>query len=362
MLYTIKVKYVDFSNGKSEQTEGDLILSLPQTTLAEARRNLFVKDLVRLPLISNYYKEDPGYQKSPESLLQQYASTDIPANRQKVRVVYKRAPELKDDVRYEFVFYIYFDAKGRPFNPLGQIEFTCRREYDVYYVAFMEDQLILGKSILPMTHYHEKEYVKVFTGADCQLAQVHYDDQGKEKAKILVGGSGDIEINPTTYPFIKPIIFTQEVLNILSAIPSEVYLNGSNRPCYEFTLANENHSNPIVIKIIWDNKQYYVLYDTQNGKQEYQPIPFSSLNGLQDIIRDKYHVTFVVNNIKGLSQYISKINKEYRFLTEVTDLISSLGANVDYNTVLDIASRNFSLPTKFLSSYTSNLQDRNYFK
>ena len=361
MLYTIKLKYVDFSNGKSEQAEGNIILSLPQTSLKEARRNLFVKDLVRIPEISHYYKNEPNYQKSPESLLQQCANTAIPEHSQKVRVVYSRTPEYKDDVRYDFVFYIDFDAKGIQSSPLRQIQFTCRGEYDVYYEAFIDDQLVLGASILPMKHYQEKDYVRIFTADDCQLAQVH-NEQGVEKAEILYGGSGTIDINDTTYPFVKPIYFTPGILNILSAIQSEVYLNGSNRPCYEFTLANRDYSSSLVFKIVWDNTQYYVLYDTQNGKQQYQLLPFITLNKLQNIIQDKYHVTFIVNNIPRLVQYVCDLNRDYRLLMSVTDYVSSLGTNADYNEVLRMSSDKLKIPVKTLASILTAYRGRNYFK
>ena len=38
------------------------------------------------------------------------------------------------------------------------------------------------------------DYVRIFTADDCQLAQVH-NEQGVEKAEILYGGSGTIDIN-----------------------------------------------------------------------------------------------------------------------------------------------------------------------
>lgn len=362
MLYTIKLKYVDFSNGKSDQAEGNLVLNLPQTTLAEARRNLFVKDLVRMPEIYHYYKDDPNYQKAPESLLLQYAYTDMPEDTQKVRVVYKRAPEFKDDVRYEFVFYIDFDAKGRHFNPLGQIDFTCRREYDVYYEAFMNDQLILGNPILSMKPYQENDYVRVFTANDCDLAQVHYDAQGVEKAEILYDGNRTIDINETTYPCIRPIYFTPEVLNILSVIPSEVYINDISNPCYEITLAKGDYSKTILIRIVWDNKQYYVLDDTQNGKQQYQLFSFTTLNKLQNIIQDRYHVSFVVNNITGLGQYVKGHNRDYKFLMSVTDYISSFGVNADYDEVLKLTLLKFNIPIDTLNSFLTAYRGRHYFK
>lgn len=49
MLYSIHIKY--FHSVDKKDVEVDLILDLPQRTLADARNNVFVRDLVRHPFV-----------------------------------------------------------------------------------------------------------------------------------------------------------------------------------------------------------------------------------------------------------------------------------------------------------------------
>ena len=237
MLYTIKLKYLDQTGGKAELREGDLILDLPQMDVMQARRNLFVKDLVRKAEIEHYYRNDPNYQKLPESILNPYHSYEIPASANPVKILYKRYPEVAGDIQHELVFHIYLDIFGESYIPFQQLEFVCRREFDIYYDAFMLDQLVLGQALRQIKPYHDGDYVKVFSGTDCQIAQVQLDSQGKPIANIIGTGKGSILIDMTTYPFIKPIVFTTELLSILQAELKHGLLHGSKGNWYELYLA-----------------------------------------------------------------------------------------------------------------------------
>lgn len=57
MWYKIPFTYKDFSTGHAIEQRANLLLNLPQVELNEAKNNLFVRDVVRHPVIKSVIEE-----------------------------------------------------------------------------------------------------------------------------------------------------------------------------------------------------------------------------------------------------------------------------------------------------------------
>ena len=143
MWYKIPFTYKGFSAGHVSDQGADLFLNLPQVELNEAKKNLFVRDVVRHPLIKSCYRGDESFTEIPEDVLQ-YCDQDLNVNTLiKVPVRYQRDPVLVANMGYSFVFHVYIDNHGTANVGLPRVlEFTCRSNYDYYYDAFMNDLLV----------------------------------------------------------------------------------------------------------------------------------------------------------------------------------------------------------------------------
>lgn len=360
MFYKISFQYLNPLYSDKPRLDAELIVCLPQYRLEDARRNLFVKDLVRHPYIRDAFRDNEEYKKSPESILNSY-DCDVPVGVRDVRIVYRRTPDDYDSTRFEFVFNIMMDNLGEKYMPFRELEFVCRREYEVYYNAFLLDQLVLLPAIWGLKKYREGDYVRVYNSFNCELAQVHID--GNNVIATMIGtGSGTITVDINTYPFVKPILLNHSVLQLLRAESAMGEICGVRGAWYLLNLANQESSKILQVKLFWDGSHYYVICEDSQDIQKMKTRPVTTIDGLQHIIQEEYGYQYVIDDVLSLETYIKSLSKHYHILMVLTDLVSSLGVEADYSDVVKIASERYHIPEAVVGQYLDGNWCRGYFR
>ena len=335
MLYSIPFYYTQISVPKTRQVRAQLIVDLPQTTLAEAQHNLLVRDLVRFAHIRHCYLQNTAYLQKPESILQKY-NGGLPASAKQIRVVYQYKQQSLN--RYEFVFYINFDDGGvTNYLPFKQIEFTCRSEYDIYYEAFVDDLLVCG---VPMQQiqYEEGNLVKVCYGGIYELAVIKRDSNGQLVAEsILNRNKGDvIPVNDLTSSCIHGFNLTIDIMRLLGASWQKAGYDIEG-VWYEIILADPNLTNSIVLHIIKRNYRFFLVIDDNTQKAYYRLEEFSGFDGLQRLVKKEYGVKYMPSQyaLMALEAQIKELHSEVLLLMELPDYISTFQAGTDVELIIE---------------------------
>lgn len=342
MLYSIPFQYTVLNEPATRQVTAQLIVDLPQTTLAEAQRNLLVRDLVRYAYIRNSYLQDGAYIKKPESILQVYNGS-ISSSAQQVRVVYRYAPNCLN--WYEFIFYIYLDNGGvTDFFPFRQIEFTCRDEYNIYYEAFLDDLLVCGVPMLP-PQYEEGNLVKVCYGAVYELAKINKDSNGQLVAvpvRNIVNNA--IPVNNLTNSCIHGFNLTMDIMRLLGANWQNAgYDLGGG--WYELVLADSQQNNSVVLHIIKRDYRFFLVIDDNSQSCFYRLEEFIEFDGLQRLVKKVYGVNYIPSQdaLYALEVYINKLHSEVLLLMDLPDFISTFQAGTDVELIIDGIMRKYQL-------------------
>lgn len=331
MFYYIPFQYTALNEPTTRQINANLIIDLPQTTLADAQRNLFVRDLVRFAYIRHCYLQNNAYLQKPESVLQVY-NGEMPSNLPQIRVVYQYVPN--SDNWFEFVFYIHLDNGGTTtFLPFKQIEFTCRSEYDVYYEAFKSDLLTCG---IPMQlpQYEEGNLVKVCYGAVYELAVVEKDASGQLVAVPVRNSQSSISINAQTNSCIHGFNLTNVIMNIIGA--SWQTANYGLGGWYELILANAQQSASIALHIIRREHRSYLVVDDDITKEYYRLEEFYSFDDLQRLVHKEYGLKYkpTTKTLLKLDDYIKEIHSEALLLMDLPDYIETFAAGTDVELII----------------------------
>lgn len=331
MLYFIPFQYTALNNPTARTVAASLIVDLPQTTLAEAQRNLLVRDLVRFAYVRNCYLHNTVYLTKPESILQVYNGA-MPTNLPQVRVIYQCVPN--GGGWHEFVFYIHLDNRGSTtYMPFQQISFTCRNEYDAYYEAFKSDLLVCG---IPMQapQYEEGNLVKVCYGAVYELAVVEKDATGQLVAVSIGNKQSSIPINSQTNSCIHGFNLTAEMMQILGASwqNADYNLGGG---WFELVLANAQGNKSVVLHIIKRDYRFYLVID-EDAEPFYRLEEFSGFDGLQRMVKKYFGYTYKPS-IKAqfdIEALIRKRHSEVLLLMDLPDFITSFNPGDDVELII----------------------------
>lgn len=335
MLYYIPFHYKALNAPTASTVDARLIVDLPQTTLAEAQRNLLVYDLVRFAYVRNCYLQDAAYLAKPESILQIYNGS-MPTNLPQMKVVYQREPNGSS--WYEFFFYIHLDNRGdTAFLPFQQIIFTCRNEYAIYYEAFLSDLLVCG---IPMQapQYEEGNLVKVCYGAIYELAIIEKDANGQLVAVPIGNKQSSIPINQLTNSCIHGFDLTTEIMQILGASWQTAGYNLGGG-WFELILADAQQSKSVVLHIIRQEMQgafhFYLVID-QDAEPYYRLEEFRGFDDMQRLIKKIYgHIykpsTKAQFEIEAL---LRKSHSEVLMLMDLHDFIASFNPGDDVELII----------------------------
>ena len=335
MLYYIPFHYTALNEPTAWTVDARLIVDLPQTTLAEAQRNLLVHDLVRFAYVRYCYLQDAAYLAKPESLLQIYNGTR-PANLPQMKVVYQREPNGSS--WHEFFFYIHLDNGGdTTFLPFQQIIFTCRNEYDIYYEAFLSDLLVCG---IPMQapQYEEGNLVKVCYGALYELAIIEKDANGQLVAVLIRNKQNSIPINQQTNSCIHGFNLTTEIMQILGASWQTAGYNLGGG-WFELILADAQQSKSIVMHIIQREIQrayhFYLVID-QDTEPYYQLEEFRGFDDMQRLIKKIYGYTYKpsVKVQFEIEDLLRKLHSGVLLLMDLQDFIASFNPVDDVELII----------------------------
>jgi hypothetical protein len=111
-----------------------LIIDLPQDSIECARKNLFIADLLRHPIVARYLDRSSNRQDDSEYL--ETFVRPIPSNCKEVNVVYQDRPE---NPNRDFSFKILVDNIQFP----SDLTFTLRRDYQHYEEVYKKGELII---------------------------------------------------------------------------------------------------------------------------------------------------------------------------------------------------------------------------
>lgn len=331
MLYFIPFQYTDISAIRTSPIDARLIVDLPQTNLADAQRNLLVRDLVRFAYVRNCYLQDATYMAKHESILQVYNGA-MPANLLQIRVVYQCVPNGGD--WQEFVFYIHLDNFGTTtFVPFQQISFTCRHAYDAYYEAFKSDLLVCG---CPMQtpQYEEGNLVKVCYGAVYELATVEKDATGRLEVVPIGNKQSSIPINLQTNSCIHGFDLTAEMMQILGASWQTAGYNLGGG-WFELPLANTKGGNSVVLHIIKRGYQFFLVID-DNIDPFYHLEEFRGFDDLQRLVKKVYGYTYKpsINAQFDIEGQIRKRHSEALLLMDLPDFVASFTSGEDEELII----------------------------
>ena len=331
MLYYIPFQYTDINGAKNRTVDAHLIMDLPQTTLAEAQRNLLVRDLVRFAYVRNCYLQNAAYLAKPESILQVYNGA-MPANLSQIKVVYQREPN--GGWWHEFIFYIHLDNGGTTkLLPFPQISFTCRNEYEAYCEAFLSDLLVCGIPI-QAPQYEEGNLVKVCYGAVYELAIVEKDANGQLVAVPIGNKQNSIPINLQTNSCIHGFNLTAEMMQILGASWQNAGYNlGSG--WFELVLANTQGNNSLALHIIKRDYHFYLVID-QDAVPYYRLQEFRGFDDFQRLVKRMFGYTYKPSakaqfEIEAL---IKKRHSEVLLLMDLPDFIASFTPGDDVELII----------------------------
>lgn len=363
MWYKIPFTYKDFSTGCAIDQDADLLLDLPQVWLKDAKENLFVKDLVRHPIIKDCYRINEKYKQCPESILQPCNQNINTNTLYKVPVRYQRNP-LIANWGHSFFFYIFIDSIGpaSPFMP-REFSFTCRAEYDYYYDAFNND-LIVNTGVWGPEEFEDGAIVKVFTGNSFDLAKVYHNNDGRVFAKIIAPSSGEVEINHLTISCIRSVDLDPDVLSFLSARCEGGQIEGYYRRWYEITL---NDPSATVVRFARTRYAgwFCLIVEDANNRAYYRfsTIQFIGLDGLQKAIKQQYGIPYCPSQsvLDSLSSYHKDVYPRQRFVVELSKIIEPFGLDADYATVLKVVRKKLNIPSEEAEFYLSGFKQRGYF-
>ena len=342
MLYYIPFEYLVLKEPKTRKTKASLMLDLPQYTLAEAQKNLLVRDLVRHPYIQHCYTKDASYLQRPESLLKVYNGTP-PINMHNIRVVYQR--QQNSNNWQEMVLYISLDNAGETFLPFRQLEFVCGDVFFDYQAAFIADLLTSG-SPMTLPQYEVGNLVKVSMGAVYELATVQKNN-GQLVASLINNPSNTVPINQFTNSCIHGFNLTPELMRHLGASFTQANYNLGN--WYELIL---NSSNSAVLHIIKRDYKYFLIID-RNTPPYYEEVDFLGFDGLQRLVKKEYGVNYVPTQTKlnVIQQYVNECNANTLLLMELPEFIRSLGQGTDVEIIIDKIMQQFQIDKEAASLY-----------
>lgn len=331
MLYYIPFQYTAITEPIARTVDARLVIDLPQITLAEAQRNLLVRDLVRFAYVRDCYSQNATYLAKPESILQVYNGT-MPANLPQIRVVYQCVPN--SDGWHEFIFYIHLDNGGTTtFLPFQQIIFTCRNEYDAYYEAFKSDLLVCG---IPMQapQYEEGNLVEVCYGAVYELATVEKDANGQLVVVPIGNKQSSIPINIQTNSSIHSFNLTAEMMQILGALWQSAGYNLEGN-WFELVLANAQGGNSIVLHIIKRDYHFFMVVN-DNDAPFYRLVEFKGFDDLQRQVKNIYGYTYKpsIRSQFAIEALIRKRHSEVLLLMDLPDYIASFNPGDDVELII----------------------------
>lgn len=341
----------------------DLLLDLPQVRLEDAKENLFVKDMVRHPIIKDYYRGNEEYKRCPESILQPCEQNQNTNTLHKVPVRYQRDAQLIANREHSFVFDVFIDSieSAKSFLP-KEFRFTCRADYDYYYEAFIND-LIVDAGVWGPVEVEDGAIVTVFTGNSFDLATVHKND-GKVFARMIAPSSGEVEINHLTMSCIRSIDLNPDVLFRLSARCSGGQIDGYYRIWYEITL---NDSNATIVRFARTRYAggFCLIVEDANDSAYYSfsTIQFMGLDGLQKVIKQQYGISYCPSQdaLTLLTAYFKNAYPRQLFMLELSRIIDFYGLDADYATVLNAVCKQLNIPAAEAEFFLSGFMKRGYF-
>lgn len=331
MLYYILFQYIDTSGAKTRTIDARLVVDLPQTSLAEAQRNLFVRDLVRHAHVRTCYLRDKAYLRRPESLLRELKGT-MPSNMHQIKVVYQYKPNSSE--WHEFTFYIYLDNSGvTSYLPFKHLDFSCCNEYHAYYEAFKSDLLVCG---IPMQtpQYEEGNLVKVCYGAVYELATVEKNASGQLVAVPIGNKQSTIPINLQTNSCIHGFNPTAEMMQILGALWQNAGYNLGGG-WYELVLANAQGCNSVVLHIIKRDCSFFLVID-ENAEPFYRLEEFRGFDDLQRLVKKIFGYKYKPS-LKAqfdIEVLIRKRHSEVLLLMDLPDFIASFNSGDDVELII----------------------------
>lgn len=363
MWYKIPFTYNDFASGHTIVQNADLLLDLPQVDLSEAKNNLFVRDIVRHPVIKSCYAGDASYKKAPEDILQSCGQVLNLSALIQVPVRYQRDPLLVANMGHSFVFNVYIDNFGSSGTYIPKaFEFTCRADYDYYYEAFMNDMLV-DTGVWGPVEFEDGAIVKVFWGNGFELARVHRTEEGKLLANVLPPSSGEIEVNHLTLSCIRSIELSSGILSYLSARYVSGYIGNIYTYWYEMTL-EDSKSTIIKFSRTWYG-QYCLLVEKDRpcDMVDYKIVPFIGLDGLQRAIKEQYGISYCPSEL-ALEKVSCVVRTSYpnqQFLTGLFRIIEPYGSDADYDKVLADVCMRYKVSENDAAFYLSGFKMRGYF-
>lgn len=345
MLYYIPFEYIVLNEPKTRQTNAMLVLDLPQITLAEAQKNLLVRDLVRHPSIRHCYSQDAAYLQKPESLLKVYFGTP-PVNMHNIRVLYQRQQNANN--WQEIVLYISLDNAGETFLPFRQLEFVCSDVFFDYQAAFIADLLTSGTPMVA-PQYEDGNLVKVCIGAVYELATVQ-ENNGQLFASSINNPSNTIPINQFTNSCIYGFNLTPDLMKRLGA--SFVLANYNLGCWYELIMSNAQDGQSIVLHIIKRDYKYYLVID-RNAPPYYEEVEFWGFDGLQRLVKKEYGVNYVPTptTLQDIQQYVNECNANTLLLMELPEFIRSFSQGTDAEIIVEQIMLKYQLDKETASHY-----------
>lgn len=331
MLYYIPFNYPVLNELTCRGVEARLILDLPQTTLAEARKNLFVRDLVRHPYIRDSHTDEELYQQSPESILKMLKAS-YSDKLHEIKIVYQKNPNGIHG--QEFFFYIQMDNYGDMSMPFKQLEFTCRNEFEVYYEAFVDDLLICGIPIRNI-QFEEGNIVKLCFGAVYELAIVEKDNNGDLIAHPIDNQGDMVAINSFTYSCIHGFDLTFEIMEIIGAEWKKADYNIAGF-WFELILTDKQSCKSQVIHVIKESYKYYLVIDDDRRPTGFRKEEFWGFDGFQRVLKKEYHIKFVpsTTSLKRMQNHIKSRHVEVRLLMELPDFIAGFKKGTDVEIII----------------------------
>ena len=311
MLYSIHVKY--FHPVEQKDVEVDLILELPQMSLADARNNVFVRDLVRHPFVKAH-SFPLSLVKLPEDALIPYNGS-LPADVEVIPVIYQEDNNSDQVWHRQFDFKIYV-TKPR-ITTIGSMvsgfkfAFTCPLQYNAYYDIFASGNMV----VLPgqIKTLRDGDLVRVTTVAIKQAAIVSNNPAGGMDIAIypnrlqtmhIIGQNSiaipNIEQIPLSFGLLQSIGWTANVADVFSKI---------ELPHYEIVLPFNGGTETIRVAYV-DHKFFFVEPDSKTP-QGYNLHPIAYLCTLQSFILSTYSIKYEAKGYEDkLYDFVYKLNQD----------------------------------------------------